>query len=235
MTYRVLVVEDEVIAAQAHASYVTRLPEFAVAGVAHSGRAALDLLESDDVDLVLLDMNLPDGHGLDLLRHLRAAGRTSDVIAVSSARELEVVRQAVAQGVVAYLIKPFTFAGFRTKLDSYADYRRQLAQQSAVVLQTEVDALIGALHPTTRGEQLPKGLTLSTLALVTRSVRETSVRETSGRETSGGRTASEVAEVVGASRVTARRYLEHLAETGLVSREQRYGGTGRPEVEYHWR
>ncbi|MCW2812128.1 MAG: chemotaxis protein CheY [Friedmanniella sp.] len=226
MTYRVLVVEDEPIAAQAHASYVSRLPDFEVAGVAHTGRAALELLARDEVvDLVLLDMNLPDGHGLDLLRHLRAAGRTSDVIAVSSARELDVVKQAVAQGVVAYLIKPFTFAGFRAKLDSYADYRRQLAQHSTAVVQAEVDALIGALHPATRDDQLPKGLTLSTLALVTRSVRETP----------GGSTASDIAERVGTSRVTARRYLEHLSDVGLVSRGQRYGGAGRPEVEYRWR
>ncbi|MFD0516890.1 hypothetical protein [Paractinoplanes durhamensis] len=37
---------------------------------------------------------------------------------------------------------------------------------------------------------------------------------------------------MGASRVTARRYLEHLAETGRVVRSPRYGGPGRPEVEY---
>ena len=47
--------------------------------------------------------------------------------------------------------------------------------------------------------------------------------------------ASEVAAVVGSSRVTARRYLEHLADTGNADRQPRYGGSGRPEVEYRWR
>ncbi len=49
-----------------------------------------------------------------------------------------------------------------------------------------------------------------------------------------GMSASEVAEVVGASRVTVRRYLEHLSEVGSVDRSPRYGGSGRPEMEYRW-
>jgi response regulator of citrate/malate metabolism len=43
-----------------------------------------------------------------------------------------------------------------------------------------------------------------------------------------------MAALVGTSRVTARRYLEHLAETAMVVRGQRLGGTGRPEVTYRW-
>jgi response regulator of citrate/malate metabolism len=47
--------------------------------------------------------------------------------------------------------------------------------------------------------------------------------------------ATEVSGAIGASRVTARRYLEHLADEGAVDRSPRYGGTGRPEVAYVWR
>ena len=46
--------------------------------------------------------------------------------------------------------------------------------------------------------------------------------------------ASEVAALVGALRVTARRYLEHLADLALAVQRSRYGAAGRPEVEYHW-
>jgi len=55
------------------------------------------------------------------------------------------------------------------------------------------------------------------------------------RGAAGPLSASEVAQAIGASRVTARRYLEHLADESLVDRAQRYGGSGRPEVEYRWR
>jgi response regulator of citrate/malate metabolism len=55
------------------------------------------------------------------------------------------------------------------------------------------------------------------------------------RAADGPLSATEVAAELGASRVTARRYLEHLADSDQVDRQPRYGGSGRPEVEYRWR
>jgi response regulator of citrate/malate metabolism len=223
VSVRVLVVEDEQVAAEAHASYVGRVEGFELAGVARSGLDALRHLDRDgSVDLVLLDMHLPDGHGLGLLQRMRAGGHLCDVIAVTSARDLDVVRRAVSQGVVLYLLKPFTFAAFRSKLEQYAAYRERLGSTEGAVVQEEVDRLIGTLRPDPA--TLPKGMTAETLREVTDVLR--------GAAT--GLSASEVAARVGASRVTARRYLENLAEQGMVGRRQRYGGTGRPEVEYVW-
>ena len=225
MTVRVLVVEDEALAAEAHAAYTARVEGFEVAGIARSAAEAARFLAADQhVDLILLDMNLPDGHGLGLLRKLRAAGHLSDVIAVTSARDADVVRHAVAQGVVLYLLKPFTFPTFRAKLEQYAAYRAQLATASEQVAQDEVDRLFGSLR-TGSGGRLPKGMSAETLWQVTVVLR--------GAD--GALSATEVAAALGASRVTARRYLEHLADGGQVDRRPRYGGSGRPEVEYRWR
>jgi response regulator of citrate/malate metabolism len=226
MTVRVLVVEDDPRAAEAHSTYVGRVPGFEVAGVAHSGAEAGRFLEGDrEVDLILLDMHLPDGHGLALLRGLRAAGHLSDVIAVTSARDTEVVRRAVAQGVVLYLLKPFTFATFRGKLEQYAAYRARLDETPGEVVQDEVDRMFGTLRTQGAGGDLPKGMSAETLREVTGCLRAAS----------RGLSATEVAAEVGASRVTVRRYLEHLADLGRAERQQRYGGGGRPEVEYRWR
>ncbi len=226
MTIRVLVVEDEEIAAQAHTSYVARVPGFEVAGTVRSGVEALRHLRRDpDVQLLLLDMHLPDTHGLELLHRLRQEGFLCDAIAVTSARDLEVVRRAVAQGVVQYLLKPFTFAGFRAKLEQYAAYRGRLGAADEQLVQDEVDQLLGLLRPAGGSDVLPKGMSPETLRLVTERLRSAE----------GPLSASEVADAVGASRVTARRYLEHLAESGLVARGSRYGRSGRPEVEYRWR
>ncbi len=226
MTIRVLVVEDEALAAEAHAAYTARVEGFEVAGVARSATEAARFLGTDrHVDLILLDMHLPDGHGLGLLQKLRAAGHLCDVIAVTSARDADVVRHAVAQGVVLYLLKPFTYPTFRAKLEQYAAYRAQLAATPDRVVQDEVDQLFGSLRTAPGGAELPKGMSPETMREVTAVLRDAGA----------ARSATEVAEAVGASRVTARRYLEHLADSGQAERRPRYGGSGRPEVEYRWR
>jgi response regulator of citrate/malate metabolism len=220
---RVLVVEDEPLIAEAHAAYTQRVEGFEVAAVAHTGQRALAALRSTPVDLILLDLHLPDMFGLDLCRTLRGAGLGTDVLVVTSARDLAVVRSAVSLGVTHYLLKPFTYAAFREKLLGYARYRSQVHGTAPVAAQHEIDRALAALRGTSP-DSLPKGLDLGTLDLVLGVLR-------AGDGTTA-LSAAEVAARMGASRVTARRYLEHLAETGQVARSPRYGGPGRPEVEY---
>ncbi|MEO6472666.1 MAG: response regulator [Aeromicrobium sp.] len=221
MTIQVLIVEDEAIAAEAHATYIARLPAFEVAGVARTIQEAVRSIGQLPIDLILLDLHLPDGHGLGLLRQLRAAGHQIDVIAVTSARDIDVVRQAVSQGVVAYLLKPFTFAGFKVKLEQYATYRDQFRDVEQATGQHDVDAMLNSLRSSR--EDLPKGLSVETLEDIRNVLLGSPDRAFS---------ATEMADEIGASRVTARRYLEHLAEIGTASRSTRFGKTGRPEVEY---
>jgi response regulator of citrate/malate metabolism len=220
---RTLVVEDDALVAEVHASYVERVPGFTVAGVAHRATEALEILGSRPVDLVLLDFHLPDVKGLDMLRLLRA--RTAapvDVIAVTAARDPDSIRAAIAQGVTQYLVKPFAFATFADKLERYARYRAQV-EVAAEPDQAKVDELIGTLRGTS-ARTLPKGLNPTTLDHVRDAVRAAG----------GPLTASEVAGRCGLSRVTARRYLEHLVVEGVITLSMRYGGTGRPEHLYAW-
>ncbi|MEV6393286.1 response regulator [Streptomyces sp. NPDC051907] len=217
---RVLVVEDDPVAADAHALYVGRVSGFTVSGVAHSRSEAVRLLERTEVDLLLLDLYLPDGHGLHLVRSLRAAGHHADVIAVTSARDLAIVREGVSLGVVQYVLKPFTFATLRDRLNRYAEFRAAVGEASG---QDEVDRAIAALRaPQPAG--LPKGLSGPTLEAVTRSLRESPA----------GLTATEAGAAVGISRITARRYLEHLVTAGRAARSPQYGQIGRPELQYRW-
>jgi response regulator of citrate/malate metabolism len=232
---RVLIVEDEPIAAAAHAAYVARVPGFVVAGQAGTVADALRELANGRIDLVLLDMNLPDMHGLAVVRAMRAAGHTADVIAVTSARDLTVVRAAVSQGVVQYLLKPFVFAALRDKLGRYQAYRDQLAARRPVTAQHDVDRLLANL----RGADavtLPKGLSRESLDVVSELLRAagTGTGPSAAADNATGLSAAEVARAIGASRVTARRYLEYLAEIGLAGRHARYRSAGRPELEFRW-
>jgi response regulator of citrate/malate metabolism len=230
---RVLVVEDEAIAAAAHAAYVGRLTGFELAGTAPDGQSALRLLgefaaAGNPVELVLLDMNLPDLHGLDIARRMRAGGILADIVAITAVRELAIVRSAVAIGVVQYLIKPFTYATFADKLESYRQFRQQLAgppggSGKAGASQTDVDQAFASLRAPSE-LPLPKGLSVSTLASV----------QDFMKQQQGAVSATEVMDALGMSRVTARRYLEYLADAGTVSRTARYGTPGRPENEYRW-
>ena len=86
-----------------------------------------------------------------------------------------------------------------------------------------MDRAIGLLRAQ-QGADLPKGMTRETLAIVVGALRE--FQEAS---------ATQIAEFLGVSRITARRYLEHLADTNVADRGLRYGQVGRPETRYQLR
>ncbi|MFB7460369.1 response regulator [Streptomyces sp. NPDC056188] len=217
---RVLVVEDDPVAADAHVMYVGRVPGFVTVGTAHTGAEARRVLERTPVDLLLLDLHLPDVHGLKLARSLRAGGHHADVIAVTSARDLAVVREGVSLGVVQYVLKPFTFATLRDRLVRYAEFRAAVGEVGG---QDEVDRAIATLRAPSPAA-LPKGLSAPTLQRVTDALRAAEE----------GFTAAGVAGTVGISRITARRYLEHLVDAGRAVRSPLYGQVGRPELVYRW-
>ncbi|MDP9870092.1 MULTISPECIES: response regulator [Streptosporangium] len=217
----VLVVEDEEITAEANRLYVERVPGFRVEGMARSGGEALRYLRRRPVELILLDLYLPDMHGLEVCRALRAAGVLSDVIAVTSARDLSVVRSAVSVGVAQYLLKPFTFASLSEKLTRYAEFRSSVEGSGEAGGQGEVDRALAALRGPVRSP-LPKGMTPATLDAVLAELRGAPA----------GMSAQAAAAAIGISRVTARRYLEHLTDSGVARRIPQYGGVGRPELLY---
>ena len=236
---RVLVVDDDALTAEAHAAYAGRLDGFEVVGVAHTGGEALRLIAEagpDGIDLVLLDMTLPDMHGLEVCRRLRAAGRATDVVAVTAVRDQAVVRSSVTAGIVQYLIKPFTFAAFAEKMAAYVGYREGMDGGSGSTTQLQVDRALAALRSPASDARLPKGMSAETLDLVRGIARGTGGSDAADGDAAvaDGVSAAEVSAVLDVSRVSARSYLEYLADVGQVERVPRYGTPGRPELGYRW-
>ncbi|WP_280382856.1 response regulator [Nocardia wallacei] len=230
MTIRVLIVEDEPRIAEAHRSYLDRLPDFDAVAVVQTGRDALRAAAraaeaGEPIELVLLDIGLPDISGLEVTAALARMRPRPDVIAITSARDLEMVRAAVAHGVALYLLKPFTYAAFREKMDRYLEFRAALPNGEATVTQHDIDRAFSALRTADPKATAPKGIAPQTLEEVSRAVRAAAE----------GLSATETGRAVGVSRVTAWRYLERLAEDGVVDRRTDYGRAGRPQVRYVWR
>lgn len=220
-TLSAIIVDDDVAVAALHERFVAGHGAFTIAATAHTGPEALEAIRRLEPDLVLLDFYLPGLSGLELLRELRASGgRQPEVIAVTAARDVDSVRDARSAGVRHYLVKPFGPAQLHARLDEIVRERSLLAAGASRSLldQSSIDALLSG---SPRRVPLPKGLSAETLAAVDRSV-----------PADAERSASEIGEAVGISRVAARRYLEHLVSIGRAERSLDYATAGRPSVRY---
>ncbi|MFI9154206.1 response regulator [Streptomyces sp. NPDC053367] len=219
----VLVVDDDARVARVNAAYVEKVPGFHVAGEAHSAAEALRRLEElPGLDLVLMDHYLPDDTGLEVVREMRRRGHRTDVIMVTAARDVSTVQEAMRQGALQYLVKPFAFAGLRSKLEAYAQLRRTL-DGGGEAEQAEVDRIFGALSAASEPD-LPKGHSPTTAELVRQALMHAD----------GPLSAQEIADRTGVSRQTAQRYLKLLERTGRATLTLKYGDAGRPEHRYVW-
>jgi response regulator of citrate/malate metabolism len=217
---RVLVVDDDYRVADLHAQMVSKVSGFAVAGVAHSAAEARSMVASEQPDLVLLDMYLPDGLGTELVPELG-----TDVLMVTADSDAASVRMALGVGVVNYLVKPFPASQLVDRLTAYARYREHLSGRSALD-QVEIDRAARLLREGDLVEgAVPKGRSPQTARLVAEELRASKEPLT----------AADVATSLGLSRPTAQRYLADLAAAGRAEVTLRYGTTGRPEHRYTWR
>lgn len=225
----VLIVEDDPRIAEINRRFTEKVEGFSVVGTASTGMEAKDWLEVLRPQLVLLDNYLPDVLGVDLIWHIRQHSRNTDVILVTAANETEVVQEALRGGVVDYIVKPIQFERFRCSLEQYRDQREQMKQNGRMD-QYQIDqlwkggsSLSESAKQAASPPSVPKGIDPITLKKVQRVLLEGG---------SQGWTAEEVAFQLGASRATARRYLEYLVSTGTLRADLSYGSVGRPERRY---
>lgn len=225
-TTRLLIIEDDRKIAEIQRRFVERLTDVELCGIAHTLADARDLIDVLAPDLILLDVYFPDGNGLDLLRELRAADSASDVILITAAKEVDTLRSALRGGVFDYILKPLVFERLEEAIQRYREHLNHLSGLDQVA-QEEVDALLPwasndeGTERATQAERLPKGIDGITLD----KIREVLA---AGDHWS----AEEVGAAMGASRTTARRYLEYLVGRGEATAEVSYGSVGRPERRY---
>lgn len=222
MAITVLIAEDDPMVANLHQRAVEGLAGYKVVGLAQNGWEALTLAEDLKPDLVILDVYMPHLDGLEVLQRLRSLRFPADVLMITAARDSEHLQEAMRQGVLDYIVKPFKLERLTDSLKSYATRASGLARQRALS-QSEIDRI---MHRDTLGDKsppsdLPKGLNDLTLGRIADCLVQRSHPTT----------AEEIANRCGVSRVTARRYLEHMVARRQACVELSYG-TGRPARLY---
>jgi two-component system, CitB family, response regulator len=227
-TIQVLIVEDDKRIAEINRKFVEKVPGYTVIGIATSEKEAKEQIEFLQPELILLDIYLPDMSGLSLLKWIRANFTNIDVIMITAAKEIESLKQAMHGGVFDYIIKPIMLERFIETLNKYRDYHHriyQLMERKDTIDQDEIDKLIGKEYKTQSEASLPKGIDRLTLEKVLSVIEDHKY----------GITAEEMGNYIGASRTTARRYLEYLVSISRVTADISYGSVGRPERIYKFK
>ncbi|CEN28365.1 MULTISPECIES: response regulator [Pseudolactococcus] len=221
----VLIVEDDPMVEFIHRNYLEKSNKFSAIYSANSLQAAQEILDSKSVDLLLLDIHLKDGNGLDLLSHIRKLTQSLEVIVITAASEAKTVEKGLHFGVVDYLIKPFTNERFQESLSLFFQRKQTLAQTS--LMQAAIDQLVkgdsksSKMQPA-KTESLDKGLVMDTLSRI---------KETINRLPQPF-TIQELAEKSGFSHVSVRKYIVYLEEQHELTSQVIYTKIGRPYKIY---
>ncbi|EPW5279376.1 two-component response regulator DpiA [Yersinia enterocolitica] len=217
----ILVVEDETPLAEMHAEFIKQSSHCHEVWLAGNLQQARSMVARFHPDLILLDNYLPDGSGLELLRELTLQGFSGGIIFVTAASDSETVSEAIRYGVFDYLIKPVAYERLEQSLARYS-HRHQVLQDGTKVNQRQIDEMYNTYA---RGEQkvtLPLGIDQMTLDKI----------QTLFSDNADEYTAENVAQLLGLSRTTARRYLEFCATNQTLQAEIIYGKVGRPQRIY---
>ncbi|MEG0296164.1 MAG: response regulator [Clostridium sp.] len=223
---KVFIVEDDPMVRDINKKFLCKLQYFDVVGEAGSIQEFKSIIESIDVDLILLDVFLPDGKGLDLLKWIRTKEIKVDIILVTADKGRVSVDEAFKYGAIDYLIKPFKFERFKEALYKYRD-RVNSFKELTDLDQESIDEYILERVSDSKSQlsdmEMVKGLSIKTYNKIVEFMNSNKGIKL---------TAEEIANGSGLARVTARRYLEKMVEENKMDIIQEYGRIGRPTNYY---
>ena len=216
MKVRVLLIEDDLMVARINKQLIEEVAGFEVIAVAHTINQARSLFDRYQPELLMVDIHLPDGNGLELIHALRTERQTFEAVMISAANDINSVKKSLSDGVLDYLIKPFERIRLHAALNRFLSRRSIILEHQ--LTQAKLDQILG--HDTK--PELPKGIEERTLSQIKEWLKQQPISSS----------AEEIAQQVGVSRVTAWRYLEHLCQIGEAQQTSFQSGTGRPIKRY---
>ena len=217
----VLIVEDDPMVALINKRYLEQITDIKTFGPVMDENDIIKSLKENDIDLILMDVFLPEKSGIDILKAIREKNFFTDVIMITAANSTNEIKRAFAYGVVDYLVKPFEFERFKEAINKYKARRKVLLNEE-VVSQSDIDSLI--MNNSSENEvKLPKGLNARTLDRIIDFLNEKSNEVWTLRE---------IAYEIKISNVTIKKYMDYLESIGKVDLEMNFGNVGRPEYKY---
>lgn len=222
--YHVIIVEDDPMVAAINRQYVEVTPSFRVDRTFKSGAEALEYLKKNTADLIILDFYTPLMNGDEFIDKLHSMGKTPQIIMVTSANDADIVRSLFGRGVLDYLVKPFEYMRFKAALERFHEKQTYLEKASHSLSQNAIDQLFSRSESLSESApQLSKGLNEATLSMIRRFLME---------HRGSFYTSEQIAEQIHLSRITIRRYMNYLVDTGEIVSSIDYKTGGRPSIKY---
>ncbi|MEI6286806.1 MAG: response regulator [Bacillota bacterium] len=214
----VLIVEDDPLVANLLRNGVAAEKDFQVVALAANGEDAWAVIETQSIDLLLLDVHMPKMKGNELLQKMRGAGKRQGVIMITAASDVETIRQSLALGITDYIVKTsFGIERLQAALAKFRD-QKKLFEQHANLGQNEIDLLLQNSGGQSASE-LPKGLVKMTLKHIWTATEQYAT---------GQFVTEDLAEKLDISKVSVRKYLEFLVTVGALEKDLIYVKIGRP-------
>ncbi|MGJ5912108.1 response regulator [Staphylococcus equorum] len=215
----ILIVEDDPMVAQINQQFIKKIDDQTSVDIASNVKEAIKHIENKEIDLLLLDIYMPEENGLTFLKYIREQGYKIDAILITAATDIEEIQTAFRYGAVDYLIKPFDFERFQQSL---LRYKKGLTffNKTSSINQTDIDAEFLNKEVVDRDSELklPKGVTEATLQVIIDKMKSFEENEFS---------TDDISKRVNISRVSVRKYLKFLTDIEVLEESLNYG-IGRP-------
>ncbi len=142
---RVVIVDDHLMVRRGLATFLKAAQDLELVGEAATGPEAVRVCAETRPDVVLMDLKLPELDGIGATRAIRQAHPETQVIAVTSSQEDDLVSQVLRAGAIGYLLKDVGVTGLGEAIRAAAVGRATLAPEAtqALVRQTTAAAIPG--------------------------------------------------------------------------------------------
>lgn len=131
----VAIVDDHPIVLQGFRSLLENDPLYAIAGCFTTGTALMNFLQTQSVDIVLLDITLPDGSGVHFCKAIHEQWPATIVVAISNLSERSIIHQMLQQGARGYLLKNVSAQELLDALNTVLEGKTVMSKEVKEIMQ----------------------------------------------------------------------------------------------------